>query len=188
MTNMSSFVRVLATICLPFVLVITFVGTASAHYTSDHRTNLYTWHTSSNIPSSWDQALMNGVLGWDNVTNQCHDFVRVATGAGQIPQWRGTIDGAGQQTIYAITTFNHNNIEYDTAEPWHLNTGTSPGGSSLDLWSVAAHENGHTLALIHSSTSAETMFATYGYGRSDWRTLESGDRTRIRALYPPGSC
>ncbi len=63
-----------------------------------------------------------------------------------------------------------------------------PGPSSVDLWSIAAHEFGHTLYLSHSGVSSDTMARSYDYGWYWARTLESGDRSGIQALYPTGSC
>jgi hypothetical protein len=168
-------------------IFLTTTQSAFGHYSTSHRTNLSAWHTSSNIPAGWEQALINGALVWDNVPSQCHDFQRVGTGSGQIPLWQGAIDGAGG--VYAITTDAHNNIKFDSAETWHLNVNTSPGGNSLDLWSIAAHEFGHTLSLNHGMAApTDTMYATYSYGQTYFRTLEFADRTRIQALYPTGSC
>jgi hypothetical protein len=187
MTHTTAQARRAAVAVLISAIAASVFATASfGHYSTSHRTNYYTWHTSTNIPSGWEQALINGVLVWDNVPNQCHDFLRVATGSGQIPHWRNSIDGQGG--TYAITTDAHNNIKYDIDETWHTNVNTSPGQSSLDLWSLAAHENGHTLALNHSSDVFETMYPWYGYGATYWRSLETGDRNRIQNMYPPGSC
>jgi Matrixin len=158
---------------------------AGGHGGGDYPTGYETWHWTPSVPTSWHQALINGVLVWDNVPNQCHDFVRVAWANGQIPHWPNYIDGDGP--FVAITT-NHTNIQYDSGETWHTNISESPGPDELDLWSIAAHENGHTLTLGHSSNDLDTMGETYDYGNWHWRTLELNDRQRIQALYPYIHC
>lgn len=156
---------------------LTFAAAAGA----DHRTNNYQWYT-TNPPATWDDGLVNGVLVWDNVSGQCHDFQR--TGGSGMPVWRGAIDGRGRYSLYAITT-NYSNVKYDIDEIWHLNVQVPipPDGGSVDLWSLAAHEMGHTLHLVHSGTPADTMYSTYDWGVDYWRSLTANDMNRERSLY-----
>lgn len=155
----------------------------------DGRTNKSSWHISASIPSSWTTALSNGALVWDNVSSQCHDFVRYQSG-GSFFTWQGPIDGF--KGVYAVTSSSHSSIEFDQAEMWHLNVNATPGSGSVDLWSVAAHEFGHILSLAHAEfyggPSAATMWGTLNYGDISKRSLETYDQTHERGLYPVGSC
>ncbi|MCB9665421.1 MAG: matrixin family metalloprotease [Alphaproteobacteria bacterium] len=57
---------------------------------------------------------------------------------------------------------------------------------TADLYSIAAHEFGHSLGLDHSGTRAATMFATYD-GTINARTLHQDDINGVCALYPNGT-
>lgn len=159
----------------------------------DGRTNLATWYQNPSIPSSWTTALGNGALVWDNVSSQCHDFVRQPYPNGQWFVWKNS-NYDGREGVYAITPADHAAVMFDGAETWHLNVDASPGSGSLDLWSVAAHEFGHILSLAHAEfyggPSTATMAGGSGsyYGQTWRRTLESYDQTHERNLYPTGSC
>lgn len=164
------------------VAALASASAVRAHWTgSDHPSFLYTWHTGGSIPSGWVDALINGVLVWDNVTGQCHDFQRVS-GGGHTLHMREYQDGAHGQ--HAFATSAHDRVSYDSSETWHLNVNAYPGGNSLDLWSVSAHENGHILHLQHSSNTADTMWQSTAYGTYHRRTLEANDIFRERTLYP----
>ena len=88
--------------------------------------------------------------------------------------------------LLAETLFYHYGIVYDSSETWHLNVNVPPGASSVDLWSIAAHENGHTLAIEHLSppnTMQEVIDTQTLYGTTHFRSLEGGDVAAIRSLY-----
>jgi hypothetical protein len=142
----------LAVLCM---IALGVASVAAAHQNEiDHRTNKNTWHFDFGITAGMHDALINGALVWDNVPSQCHDFQRL-TGSSQIPQQRWYI--GGNRGIFAVTADGHNQIAYDDGDTWHLNVNAFPGPSSVDLWSIAAHEFGHTLYLSHSGVSSDTM-------------------------------
>jgi hypothetical protein len=174
---------------LGLVLLCAVLGlsaTAHAHHNEiDHRTNKATWHFDFGVTTGMHDALIDGALVWDKVPSQCHDFLRL-TGSSQVPQQRWYIDG--NRGIFAVTGDAHHQVAYDDGDTWHLNVNVSPGPSSVDLWSIAAHEFGHVLYLSHSGVSSDTMAQYYDYGWYWARTLENGDRAGIQALYPTGSC
>ena len=94
---------------------------------------------------------------------------------GQVPHWRGQIDGKGGTFAY---TTGSSNVKYDSEEAWHLDVGTYPPSTRLDLWSTAAHEMGHTLHIDHPSSQSfpiQTMWTYWDYGDSYLRSLENYD-------------
>lgn len=67
-------------------------------------------------------------------------------------------------------------IHFDNAESWSLDNPTT----LKDLMTVAIHEIGHSLGLVHSTNEDAQMFATY---RGLRRGLHPEDVARIRNLY-----
>jgi hypothetical protein len=67
---------------------------------------------------------------------------------------------------------------FDEAETWTVNIPVSAGG--VDLITVAAHEFGHSLGLVHSSVSGALMFPTYS---GPHRFLAQDDIDGIRSIY-----
>jgi len=174
--------RSIALLAAAAIVALGAAGAVRGHWTGgDHPSFLNTWYTGGSIPSDWSDALVNGVLVWDNVTSQCHDFQRV-TGSGHILHMRSAVDGKGG--TYAWTTDEHNRVTYDAGETWHLNINVYPGSSSVDLWSTAAHENGHVLHLVHSGYTDDTMYPYWNYGDYYPRTLTANDQYRERNIYP----
>lgn len=164
------------------LLALIYVATSAAHL-ERHRTDYYRWAMQSDLPLSWDGGLSNGALVWDNVSGQCHDFVQDDVDP-QIVHDKYYYDG--KYGVLAETLFYHYGIVYDSSETWHLNVNVSPGASSVDLWSIAAHENGHTLAIEHLSppnTMQEVIDTQTLYGTTHFRSLEGGDVAAIRSLY-----
>lgn len=164
-------------------------ATASHGNCADGRTNKASWFISGGVPSAWYDALINSALVWDNISGIGHDFVRYQGPPADFNVFRGSIDGGGN--VLAITPADHSAIKYDSAESWHLNVNVQPGASSIDLWSVGAHEMGHILSLAHSECYgvggfpvSNTMYSTYTQGTAWWRTLEDYDRQHALGIYP----
>lgn len=176
-----------AVCCLAGLVSLLLVPSALA----DGRTNNAWWYqTPYDFGPGWTDALANGALVWDNVWYQCHNFRKVTRDTDPVDIWVYKFYIDGPHGTYGYTTDN-NSPAYDSGENWHLNVNVSPGGNSLDAWSVVAHEMGHTLWIDHfGSAPGPTMSYPWpGYYGQTWaRTLESGDKQHIQALYPTGSC
>lgn len=65
---------------------------------------------------------------------------------------------------------------------WYAGTGT-PGPGQGDVWTVAAHEFGHAVALNHSSLSADVMWPYIAVREVD-RILSWHDKDGISWIYP----
>jgi predicted Zn-dependent protease len=72
---------------------------------------------------------------------------------------------------------------FDEAETWTINFRNS-GAQPIDLVTVALHEFGHALGLMHSGDSAAVMYAYYGGSR---RALTLDDINGMRAQYGIGN-
>jgi hypothetical protein len=190
-TKLGAVISSLVAISCSYLALQPHSAQASHYNCVDGRTNKNTWFISGGVPSDWYTALINGVLVWDNIPGDSHNFVRNQGPPAEFNMFRGTIDG--KNGTFAVTPADHAVIKFDTDEKWHLNVNASPGPDTLDLWSEAAHEAGHILSLAHSNAcygvgvygpSAPTMFLGYDYGLTWKRTLETYDVNHEKALYP----
>ncbi len=106
----------------------------------------------------------------------------------------GWIQGFGsvQSTIAItqnVTTTQGSSCWYSSADQYYngntfiFTVNGNTGGWNTDLQSITAHENGHWLGLDHSSSTAATMYASYGGGTGD-RVLSSDDEAGVCTIYP----
>lgn len=72
---------------------------------------------------------------------------------------------------------------YNTNYPWSLNG----EANKMDVQNIATHEFGHTYGLGHTPTGSQhaclTMYPYADYGETQKRSLESGDKLGIKAIY-----
>ena len=86
--------------------------------------------------------------------------------------------GSGSFNIFAHAFFPEDGrIHFDDADNW----GTSHGGGTVDLLSVAIHEIGHALGLRHSGSDDAVMFFAINEER---RQLHEFDIRGIKSRYP----
>jgi len=71
-------------------------------------------------------------------------------------------------------------LHFDESETWTISTSSS-GLQPIDLYTVAAHEIGHSLGFAHSSNSSALMYAYYS---GSHRYLSSDDISGIKSIYP----
>jgi len=74
-------------------------------------------------------------------------------------------------------------VFWDGAFRFFAGTSGCDGGFYID--DIAAHEFGHALGLLHSESSAATMYPSASACDTDLRTLDPDDIAGVRALYPP---
>ncbi|MBU4257093.1 matrixin family metalloprotease [Patescibacteria group bacterium] len=70
-------------------------------------------------------------------------------------------------------------VKVNTYHPW----ATNGDANSYDFESMAAHELGHGLRLLHSSDTAATMYYSMSRGETKKRTLETDDKNGIKYIY-----
>lgn len=70
-------------------------------------------------------------------------------------------------------------IRVNTYFPW----ATNGDKNKFDFQSMAAHELGHSLKLLHSSKSEATMFYSISKGETKKRSLHTDDKDGIKYIY-----
>ena len=147
----------------------------------------------SGLPVGMQSPTDNGANAWTNVLSSSWTWTR-QVGSGNLVAW-GTIDGAGGLAATTTTVAINGKISsmtlvYDQAENWYTGTGT-PGSNQVDTTSIATHELGHALGLLHTQSQYchgnnldPTMCAAYFLGTTWFRTLENDDIRGVVALYP----
>jgi matrixin len=146
------------------------------------------------LPSSFVNAQGYAAGTWTAVTTSRWVFVKQSGAQNKLSY--GPIDGGLGILAETFVSFNGSgfisdaDVLYDSAENWYTGSGT-PGGSQIDLRSVATHEFGHITGIDHSqssncpgSSSDPTMCPFYTLGSSFFRTLENDDRSALAANYP----
>ena len=148
-----------------------------------------TYKIASTIPADWASSLTAGATAW----NQGGSPFRLNPDASSTNEITlAAISGANilAQTrveyMPSTNTMRRFTLTFNTAYQW------SPTGEAgkFDVQGITAHELGHALGLSHpsdASCSAQTMWASAAAGETSKRTLESGDKEGLVAIYGSGA-
>jgi hypothetical protein len=179
-------------ITISFVPDGTIVGTTNTGYAYS---NLFAkMNAKFGSPSVWETQILKAAQSWAAQTNINFDIVADSgTPIGQGAYQQGDpgmgdirIGGYAYSPSYLATAYmppplnNYSiggDIEFNTQMTWNIN-------STYDLFTVAAHEVGHTLGLYHSSINTAVMYGTYFGVKS---SLTSDDISGVRAIYSGGN-
>ena len=147
-----------------------------------------TYKITSTIPADWSTSLTAGAAAWNQggspfrfsadaaSTNEI--TLAALTGANILAQTR-------VEYMPSTNTMRRFTLTFNTAFQWS-STGEA---SKFDVQGITAHELGHALGLSHpsdSSCSAQTMWSSAAAGETSKRSLESGDKEGLVAIYGSG--
>lgn len=180
-------------ILLIVVLLVIVKPVASYAYGYEWAMDHTTYKYGGSLPESFRAGNDYGAAVWTSETGSNWVYAYNSGSSNHVDYVY--IDGTN--SVVAVTTKTITNgyitffkIEYDNSENWYTSTGT-PGSNQVDLRSVAAHEMGHGLGLLHTqsaycpgTSSNATMCPIYGLGTTYFRTLEADDRDGLAAMYP----
>lgn len=173
--------------------VLTWGTTQAYVFSANWSGNGATWKYGSSLPSSFQDGTSFGAYAWTSIGSSSWTYtynsgssnevryVNIDGGSGKLAETSYWVDGQGYITQFLI--------EYDNQENWYTGSST-PGGSQIDLRSIAAHEFGHTLGLWHTDTTCNgtssdaTMCPFYTGGSTWWRTPATDDIAGITDYYP----
>ncbi len=147
--------------------------------------------------STWEKQILKAAQTWAMQTNVNFSVVAdngAPSGTGNYEQGdpnMGDIRVAGYQggtgngqplaSAYMAPPGNNysvaGDITFNTSQPYNI-------GCTYDLFTVAEHEIGHALGLLHSSDSTATMYGAYN---GTMTALGSDDVAGIRAIYSNGN-
>ena len=150
-------------------------------------------------PITAKEAIVKALNAWDILEAPEGDLFLEAKGNATPSltiRW-GKLDGKNKVLAVAENAFNtktktiiSSRITFDSSETWKVFSASSceSQGSEFDIESIAAHEAGHVIGIVHPVSSkknqALTMFATTAPGETEKRTLNKGDAFGIKKLYP----
>ena len=172
----------------PHLVTISFVpdGTNLGGVTS----NLFATFNAKWATNVWQNQILRAAQVWAQQTNLNFSLVSdngTQIGGGLYQQGdprMGDIRIGGynfQSSTLASAYLPPPINNYSIAGDFQFNTGQVFNiGSTYDLFTVAAHEVGHALGLLHSSTPQAIMYATYNTRKTG---LNSDDIAGIKAIY-----
>jgi len=144
-------------------------------------------------------AVVNAFNAWDNEERPAGNLFMEAKN-GETPsltvRW-GNIDGKNKTLGLTENTFNvktkviiSSRMTFDSADTWKVfpSFDCKSQGSEFDIESVAAHEVGHVIGLLHppntKKNTALTLYAFTSAGETLKRTLDKGDKSGVAKIYP----
>jgi hypothetical protein len=163
---------------------------------SARTSNLFaTFNSLFGSTTTWQTQILKAAQVWAQATNINFSVVAdngAATGSNGNQQGDpnfgdirigGYNDGPGAELGYAYMPPPDNNysiagdVVLNTGQPWNI-------GSTYDVFTVAAHEIGHALGMLHSTDSMAVMYSSYP---GTMTGLSSDDASGIEAIYSGGA-
>ena len=160
-----------------------------------HASNLQgTFNTKFTSAATWQNQILKAAQYWAQQTNINFSVVTdngAAEGSGSNQQGDPNfgdirIGGYNFGTTTLAQAFLPPPVNnYSIAGDIQFNTGaTFNVGSTYDLFTVATHEIGHALGLLHSTTTSAVMYSTY---TAVTTTLNADDISGIKSVYSAGA-
>lgn len=176
-------------------------GWHRAHLSS-RRANYYTKVSSYPAGGTTTDSIRGGAYAWNNTTNSCGNgdqnnitLARMgdtnatigSSADGQSTVDFGNISPCGGGSSVLACAFTRGGTEFDIRFNSATSWSHSGAAGRYDVQSVAAHEMGHYMGLLHASSSSSflTMYAYTATGQIRERDLGIGDILGMRAQYPP---
>lgn len=145
------------------------------------------------VPGSWRTVIAAAFDVW--ASNSGLNFVEVADSG----QALGTADATGDIRValtevdpagvlaYAYLPTGGNtsywgDLHFDSEWDWYVGTTGSPGAGQVDLLSVAIHEIGHSIGIVHNDDPTSVMYPTYTIGTTK-RELGTPETDLVQEQY-----
>ena len=174
----------------PHLVTISFMPDGTNLGTAN--SNLFsTFNAKFGSTATWENVILKAAQVWAQQTNLNFAVVGdsgAAQGSGLFQQGDPTMGDIriggynfGSSTLAQaflpppVNNFSiAGDIEFNTAQTFNIN------GQNYDLFTVAAHEFGHALGLLHSNQPSAVMYGSYGSPKAG---LGSDDIAGIRNIY-----
>ncbi len=147
-------------------------------------------------PIQVKQAVVNAFNTWDSEEHPAGNLFTEASPANVDIRW-ANIDGYGNvlattRLVNVDTTtgqLSYVTVTYDSGDSWKVygSLSCNSQGSAFDIEEVGTHEIGHVIGLGHTNRGLKnyylTMYPFAGQGETLRRTLGTGDKKGIAAIY-----